>query len=116
MNLEHELTKALRRQEPPDGFEQNVMARIASGERVRQPQTHAWRLRFVLPLAASVLVAVGAAYYVDHEQQRNTQAQRAQAERATRDVSRALQITSETLESMRTKLQGNNDHEKPTHP
>ena len=116
MNLDHELRKALARTDPPHGFDRTVMARIASGETVRHDGFRHRRLRFALPLAASVLLASGAAYYVNHEHHRVAQEQRAAAERTTRDVSRALQITSDTLAAVRAKLQETNHHETPTHP
>ena len=114
MNLEHELRKALARPDPPEGFERSVMTRITSGAAALEPALPARRFPLMLPLAASLLLAVGAGYYV-HEQQLS-QRRRAEAERATEDVSRALQITSDALESVRAKLQGSYDHETPIHP
>jgi hypothetical protein len=116
MNLDHELRKALARKDPPHGFDRTVMARIALGETVRQGGSRHRLLRFALPLAASVLVASGAAYYVNHEQHRMAQEQRAAAERTARDVTRALQITSDALAVVRAKLQETNHHEPPIHP
>lgn len=115
MNLDQELRKALARTDPPRGFDETVMTRIASGETVRHSGGRPW-LRFALPLAASLLLASGAAYYVNHEQRRLAQEQRAEAERATRDVSRALQITSDALAVVQAKLQETNHHEPPIHP
>ena len=110
MNLDHELRKALARKDPPRGFDQTVMARIASGETVRHSGGRS-RLRLALPLAASLLLVSGAAYYINFEERRLALVQRAEAEHATREVSRALQITSDTLAVVRAKLQETNNHE-----
>lgn len=116
MNLDHELRKALARKDPPPGFDQTVITRIASGETGRHGSSRPRRLRLALPLAASLLLASGAAYYINYEEHQRAQLQRAEMERTTRDVSRALQITSDTLAGVRAKLQETNHHERPIHP
>jgi cobalamin biosynthesis protein CbiD len=115
MNLEHELRKALERRDPPDGFAQAVMARIAAGETIAPPDNLRVRARSVLPLAATVLLAVGGAYYM-HQEQRQTREEQMRAEQAMMNVSRALHITSETLATVRAKLQEAEGHEQTIHP
>ena len=99
MSLEQELRRALRRKEPPSGFDDRVLSRIASGETVPVPEARSAWTRVYLPLAASLMLAAGAATYVQYQQyqQRVTQEQQANAERATRSVVLALQVASETV-------------------
>jgi hypothetical protein len=62
-----------------------------------------------VPLAASLALVFGGAYYVAHQQ---WQQQQAQTERATRDVLLALQIASEKVSAVQVKVQEINQHER----
>lgn len=101
MNLEHELKQALARKNPPQGFEERVLRKIAAGETTESP-VPAWSwMRRALPLAASLLMVLGSGYYVwQHERQ-----EQVQTERAARDVVLALQIASEKVSAVQVKVQ-----------
>ena len=107
MNLEQELRRALTRKDPPSGFDDRVLSRIAAGDTVRVPQPKARWVRFPLPIAASLMLAVGAAYYVQYQQyhDRQERAQQAHVERAAREVVLALQIASETISEAQAKVE-----------
>ncbi|HMD71208.1 MAG TPA: hypothetical protein VKF41_07685 [Bryobacteraceae bacterium] len=64
MNLEEELRKALRREEPPAGFAERVLARAAA--QAEEPARRWWRfprMRLAtLAACAVLLVAAGAGY------------------------------------------------------
>jgi hypothetical protein len=103
MSLEHELRRALSRKDPPGGFDDRVLARVASGVTVRIGRHRRRWSRAALPLAASVMLAFGATYYV--QQHRQAREAEAQTERAARDVVLALQIASETVSEAQAKLE-----------
>jgi hypothetical protein len=63
MNLEDELRNALRREEPPEGFAERVLARAA---RTEAPALSWWRFPWMRPAlvaACAVLLAVAGAGY-----------------------------------------------------
>lgn len=107
MSLEQELRRALKRKEPPGGFDDRVLSRIAAGETVplrieARRSTSIW-----LPIAASLMLAFGATYYVQYQQheQRLAREQQAHAEQSARDVVLALQIASETVAAAQAKVE-----------
>lgn len=104
MSLEQELRRALRRKDPPSGFDDRVLSRIAAGETVRlsQPQTR-WA-RLSLPIAASLMLAFGATVYMQ-QQQRLEQEQQARVEQSAREVVLALQIASDTIAAAQAKVE-----------
>jgi len=105
MNLEQELRRALQRKDPPRGFHDKVLSRIAAGETVRIPATR-WRWpRIALPLAASLMLAFGGTYYAYRQQEQQAREQRALTEHAARDVVLALQIASEKISSAQAKIE-----------
>ena len=103
MSLEQELRRALIRKDPPPGFDDRVLARIAARETVRMPPARRRWSRASLPLAASLMLAVGGTYYV--QQQRQAREAQAQTEQRAREVVLALQIASETITAAQTKVQ-----------
>jgi hypothetical protein len=103
MSLEHELRRALSRKDPPSGFDDRVLARVSARETIRISQTRRRWSRASLPLAASVMLAFGATYYV--QQERQAREARAQTEQAAHDVVLALQIASETISTAQAKLE-----------
>jgi hypothetical protein len=114
MSLEQELRRALRRKDPASGFDDRVLSRIAAGpstrlrahETVRVPQMRARWVRFPLPIAASLMLAIGAAYYVQYQQRQDQQrAQRAQVEQSARNVVLALQVASQTISEAQAKVE-----------
>jgi uncharacterized membrane protein YidH (DUF202 family) len=104
MSLEHELRTALKRKEPPSGFDDRVLSRIARGEtaRVTTP-TRTWAGAF-LPIAATLLLAFGATYYMQ-QQQRDARAAQAATEESISDVVLALQVASDTVAAAQAKVE-----------
>ena len=87
--LDDELKIALRREEPPPGFAERVLARVDS-HRPRRP----W---WAAAIAAAVMLAAG----VEFEHQRRL---RAEGELAKERVMLALQITSSKLQFVKEKI------------
>lgn len=107
MSLEQELRRALRRKDPATGFDDRVLARIASGETIHIPRVQTRWARFPLPIAASLMLAIGAAYYVQYQQHQDQQQreQQAHVEQRARDVVLALRIASETVSEAQAKVE-----------
>lgn len=107
MSLEQELRRALARKNPASGFDDRVLSRIAAGGSVPLPQTQRRWTRGPLAIAASLMLAAGAAYYGQYQQHqtRLKQEQYAQAEQAAREVVLALQIASRTILEAQTKVE-----------
>ena len=59
----------------------------------------------MLPIAASLMLAFGATYYVQQQQQRHAREAHAHAEQTARDVVLALQIASETISAAQAKVE-----------
>jgi hypothetical protein len=107
MSLEQELHRALKRKDPPGGFDDRVLSRIARGqsETVHSATVRRGWARMALSIAASLLVAFGATYYVQQEQERQLRENQAQTEQVARDVVLALQIASETISAAQARVQ-----------
>jgi len=104
--LEDELRNALRREEPPAGFEARLRARLAAEPRrtnwlarwFRLPAMHhtlAARLAFTAALG--MLVVVGVRY--EHERQ-----ERIQGEAAKAKLMQALRVTGTELQTVHEKV------------
>jgi uncharacterized protein HemX len=105
MSLEQDLRRALKRTDPPRGFDDRVLARIAAGETVSvTPPARRW-LHTILPIAASLMLAFGATYYVQQQQQRQARAAQAETEQTVSDVVLALQVASETVAAAQAKVE-----------
>lgn len=111
MSLEQELRRALKRKDPPGGFDDRVLSRIAKGDTVQITTAKRGWARVSLPIAASLLVAFGATYYVQQQQQRQLRENQAQTEQAARDVVLALQIASETISAAQARVEEITRHE-----
>ncbi len=99
--LEDDLKAALRPVDPPEGFEQRVMARLnGDGSTVRRSFSSAWKAAAAGLAFASV---AGIAVY-NHKQQ---QEQRRGLE-ARDQLILALQITGKKLDAVRTQINSNN--------
>jgi len=107
MNIDHELRDALRRKQAPADLAERVLARINEQPAVRQAAPASSRLRQGyggqgvrrwLAAAAVLAVAAGGAerYY--------TQQRAAEAARVQQELRIALQITSDTLAVVQSKL------------
>jgi hypothetical protein len=94
-----DLRQALRRQDPPEGFAERVLAKAGRLDAERQPAR--W---YVAVAAAAVLAGmiVAAGTGVRVYQWRTHQAD---GLRAKEDVMRALRVTSEKLGAARTQVQ-----------
>jgi hypothetical protein len=105
-SLDDELRSALRRLEPPAGFVERVMARLAARPAPRAGWAEAVRSFFRMPrlrwaavgIAACLLLVIGVAQY-----QRE---QRAQGEMAKVQLKQALHIASSKLNLARKRVQG----------
>lgn len=93
MNLEHELTEALNRKQPPPGMVERVMARIDAREGSSW-HAHLAGLRLAAGLVGLVLLVVIGFGVV---RQREARREQQQAEFAARQLMTALQIASEAL-------------------
>ena len=114
MNLDHELRQALSRKTPPAGFDHRVLQRVRTGESSEHPGPRSsWR-RYLLPVAASMMLIIGGAYAQRQWDQRQADERRAAAERATVQVALALRIASDKLSEVQTKVQEFNQHDYPT--
>ena len=103
MSLERELRRALNRKDPPSGFHDRVLSRIAAAETVGTTNRR-W-LRAALPIAASMMLAFGGTYYVHRQQERQARELRTQTEQAARDVVLALQIASQKISTAQAKVE-----------
>ena len=103
MNIDNELRDALRRKQAPSDLADRVLARINSGEAEMQPQTSRSGagshpvLRWLAAAAVLAVAAGGAERYY-------TQQQAAEAARVQQELRMALQITSDTLAAVQSKL------------
>jgi hypothetical protein len=106
MSLEQELRRALARKDPSSGFDDRVLSKLAEGGAVQVAiSTPRWR-RALLPIAASLMLAVGAtSYYVQQQQQRRADEAYVRAEQRAHEVVLALQIASETIAAAQAKVE-----------
>lgn len=107
MSLEQDLRRALKRKDPPSGFDDRVVSKVAAGGTVQVAiSTSRWR-RASLPIAASLMLAVGAGttYYVQQQQQRRADEALVHAEQTAHDVVLALQIASEKISAAQAKVE-----------
>lgn len=102
--LDDELREALRREEPPEGFAERVLARIERRPE-RAPAWRGWlagfrapRLRWATAFATLALVIGGVEY-------RNWAVEQAEGERAKEQVMLALRITGSKLRLAQAKVQ-----------
>jgi hypothetical protein len=120
-SFDDELKKALRRQEPPQGFADRVVARAAEqGTREIKPAWREWLKIFAQPLpllrwaaVAAVVIALvlGGVHY------RNVQRERARGEAAKERLLLALRIAGNKLQLARTRVdQINSDHGNSDQP
>jgi uncharacterized protein HemX len=108
MSLEQELRRALKRKDPPSGFDDRVLSRILNGDTARITTPRRNWMQAVLPIAASLMVAVGATYYMQQQQQqqqRQARAAQAETEQNVSDVVLALQVASETIAAAQAKVE-----------
>ena len=99
MNMDRELHDALQRKQAPDDLADRVLARINSGatQPTRAGAGSSPVLRWLAAAAVLAVAAGGAEQYY-------TQQQAAEAARVREDIRIALQITSDTLAHVQSKL------------
>jgi hypothetical protein len=121
-SFDDELKSALRRQDPPQGFPDRVLAR-AAGQRSRQTKP-AWRdlwlkifaqplplLRWAAVAAVAIGLVLGGVHY------RNVQRERARGEAAKERLLLALRIAGNKLQLARTRVdQINSDQGNTAQP
>ena len=106
MSLEQELRQALKRKDPPSGFDDRVLSKIAAGETAPlRLGTRRWG-RASLPIAASLMLAFGASVL----RAATAAAAGATTRTRTRNRRRAtscwhLQIASETISAAQAKVE-----------
>ena len=90
-NLDSALKEAFRREDPPDGFADRVMARVPQQLPRRSSPPGRWKREW-LAIAASACVAVmGAGAWQQHQRQ-------IEGEKAKQELIYALTIASESLQ------------------
>jgi hypothetical protein len=92
--LEETLRQALRREEPPEGFAQRVLARVASP--APAPGPWVW-LRWAVAAALPLVLLLAFQYNAERRR-------RAEGERAKTQMLTALRITADKLEYAREKV------------
>jgi hypothetical protein len=116
MNLDRELRRALTREDPPPGFDRRVLTLIAGTGTARNMASRAsWR-RFVLPVTASLVLALAGTYFVQVREQQRTREELMAAERATSEVALALSIASEKVAAVKKKVWEFNQHDHSIQP
>jgi hypothetical protein len=97
--LEDTLKRALRREQPPDGFAERVVARLAAPPSRPQPRARLrWPvLRWAVAAALPLLLFLG--YHYQAERRRRAEGERVKAQMLT-----GLRITADKLESARVKV------------
>jgi len=99
MNLDHDLHDAFRRKQAPAGLADRVLARINEAPAPsRQVGPASSGVRRWLAAAAVLAIAAGGGQYYAHQRQA------AEAARVQKDLRIAMQITSETLARVQSKL------------
>ena len=100
MTFDARLRAALRRQEPPEGFAERTLERLARGERPPSPRSsapRAGRTRWLAAAAAVLLLLGGTAEWFRAEQRRAAQAKR--------EVELGLRLASEKIHEVQVRLQ-----------
>ena len=105
MRLEQDLRQALKRKDPPRGFDDRVLSKIAAGKTARVRTPTARRRQILLPLAASLMLAFGATYYLQQQQERRAHEARLNAEQTVGEVVLALQVASETISAAQARVE-----------
>ena len=98
--LEDELRNAMRREEPPEGFAERVLAQAAATKQSVWAGAFAWRrLRWALAGALCLALVVAGIEY------RQAQEERARGEAAKEQLMLALRITAGKLQFVQSKIQ-----------
>ena len=87
-DLEDSLRNALRRQEPPDGFVDRVMARVPE----RRPAARTWQRQWLAAAAAAAFAIIGGTAWEQHRRQ-------VEGEKAKHELIYALSVASGALQT-----------------
>jgi len=99
-DLERQLSEALGRKEPPQGFEHRVLAAV---ERSKERRWFSARFQWATAIAASAVLAIGVVRYREAQE-------RAEGEAAKLKLELALKITSQKLQKIQERVnQGNQE-------
>lgn len=101
MNLERELSAALRRREPPADFASRVAEAAKRPEARRAVGGRAWRIVAIAAILALLVVAGANIQRRIHEERRIAEGEQAKAQ-----VMAALRITSHKLSTVKSTLNG----------
>ena len=115
--LENALRGALRREEAPEDFTANVLARVAQKQPDARVQRGNWLAVFSQPLVrwaafavVSICLIAGGTYY------RNLQRERAQGEAAKQQLMLALRIAGNKLQLAKARVNEINESRPDTKP
>lgn len=112
--LEDALKQALRREDPPEDFVQQVMARVAAENSSPQPQRDSWLSLFMQPLVRwAALVAVAAAMIFSVHVY-TVRRERAQGEAAKQRLMLALRVAGSKLQLAKAKVNEMNMNQNKT--
>ena len=122
MPIEDELNKALRRQEPPEGFAERILARVAAQDSAQpRPASKPWLWIFSRPIvrwtafAAISACLVGSVRFAEVQHDKAIH-ERAEGEAAKQRLMLALRIAGSKLQLAKSKVDqlgaGQSDSEK----
>jgi hypothetical protein len=97
-DFEQELKNALRRKDPPDGFEAKVLASVSGDVRPEPVRRNPWR--WGMPIAAGLVLTAGIAWQRERAAEEQAAGQAAKAR-----LELALKITSAKLHRIHEKLE-----------
>jgi hypothetical protein len=105
--LEDELRRALRREEPPDGFAERVLAAAAEKKQSVLSRFFAWPgLRWALAGVVCLMLAVGGVEY------KRVQEEQARGNAAKARLMMALRITADKIQMAQEKVENLNASSK----
>jgi hypothetical protein len=111
--LDDELKNALRRQEAPEDFADQVLARVAEQKLRQKPRHESWMTFFTQPLVRwAALAAVAAAMILGVIHMRTVERQHAEGEAAKQRLMLALHIAGSKLQLARVKVNEINTDQK----
>ena len=109
-NLEHALRDALRREDAPPSFAEQVLARVAQQKAVQSPSRNSWSVFFTQPLVRwAAFAAITASLVVGFIHHREVIRERAEGESAKQRLMLALRIAGSKLQLARSKVNEIND-------
>jgi len=102
--LDEALKQALRRQDAPEDFAQQVMARVTAQNSGRQPVRDSWLSLFTQPIMRWAALAAVAAAMILGVHLYNLRRERAEGEAAKQRLMLALRVASSKLQLAKAKV------------